>query len=42
MRNVLGFVCLGDDQPVIEEQIEKVPKDGDQGYGAPDAVNTRD
>jgi hypothetical protein len=30
--NVLGFLGLGDYQPVIEKQIEKVSKDGNQGY----------
>jgi len=39
--NVLGFICLGDDQPVIEEEIEKVSEDWKQRYGAPDTVSIR-
>ena len=39
--NALSFISLGDDQPVIEEEIEKVSEDGNQSYGAPDIVNAR-
>lgn len=42
VSNALGFLSLGDDQPVIEEQIEKVSKDGNQSYDTPEAVSTRD
>ena len=39
--NALGFIGLGDDQPIIEEQIEKVSEAGNQSYGAPDTMSTR-
>ena len=39
--DVLGFLCLSDDQPVVEEQIEKIPKTGNQGCDATSAVNTK-
>lgn len=30
MCNVLGFLSLSNDQPVVKEQIDKIPKDGNQ------------
>lgn len=39
--DVLEFLSFGDDQPVVEEQIEKVSKYRYQSYGAPNVVSGR-